>query len=74
VNIIVKRWQQLKLNIVSSRVCIPPPKEILSTRRLVKTPLSAFNVLQSKWWLVLERELHHEVCLQAAAAPLPIIV
>ncbi len=74
VNNIIKRRQQLKQNIVCSRVCLPPPKEILATRRLVKTALSMINLLQRKRWLAQERELHHEICLQPVAVLQMIVV
>jgi hypothetical protein len=73
-NIIINRWKQLKPSIECSRVHLPPPKEILSTRRLAKTPLSTLNVLPRRWWLAQERELHHKVFLPAAAIPPTIVV
>jgi hypothetical protein len=66
----VNRLQQLKPHLGSSRVFLPPPTEILSIRTLMKTLLSALNVLQKKWCLA---QLHHEVCPQASAVP-PMIV
>jgi hypothetical protein len=68
-NIIIKRWNQLKLHMVSSRVSLPPTKCLMATRRILKTPLSILNPLQRKPWLADERELHQQVCLWPAAAP-----
>jgi hypothetical protein len=50
-NIIIKRQKQLKPNVVSSRVSLPPTKKILATRRLMKTPLRVLNPIQRKPWL-----------------------
>jgi hypothetical protein len=62
--ITTKRQKQLKPNIVSSRVCLPPVKNTDNKKTHEDT------TKHPKFpWLAKERELHLEVCLQPAAAP-----
>jgi hypothetical protein len=70
VNNIVEKRKQLKPNVVSSRISLPPPNRLWATRKLVKTPLSILNPLQRKLWQAEERGLHQNICLQPAAVPL----